>query len=1356
MRTFWCPIYIAIIVLLYVPPWGLGAGQASGEENVADQVDAAIRHAETYYLLSVSEQGDVPTSQAGLRELEHAEEMLKQGNLPPEEMDRLNRHVKTLKSDLQDRIGIMRWTLEGVFPLTGFYTSSLFTDSGPTAIYRLIDDPAIKATRDAAANLVARATELEKKQAPLPVVFACVSPRKTPPSAALQAEDSDLDRLGARNLEHAARQVFLGSPQFQVQMHAAVEDALAPAGKETPPRALDDFRAGHITTAVEERLLKAFGPRLLVVVIRQADVVADVHFYRMEGRILEASNPRQEAFSTSGFGRDRRDRLAWILWANAALFVISYAAYALIVHTHRAMAGGSSWTTLLVLPLVAFVVGRTLPYAVSPLLGSIRLPPGTPALASFWIACLAGLGFLGAPLVAYWLASPWLAELWPSLSPGNRGGALFAAMGAGIAAYLAGPMLLYSEKHLVIDVMLMSISVMVLAYLLGRTLDYSDPLPISLVFVPLILTMPAGAALLHADAIWLGFAAGSIAVTATAIVVANAMHRKRRLRTAKSNFNPSLADQARIGGGIPTDVQELVRRAENPIYQRFPAFDRAWDRMSDFLGGHCCHLGLFGSRGAGKTSTVQTITTRLAQELEKRGSRPALLCGSCPQPISEPISYAPFREALAQHFEVNLLAPPGPKMQQISQTLGGLFGSVIPFARILFPHSAGTGDAAAKPDEINASIAWMLRRLSKTRPILLFLDDVQWLDEASSALVKYLLEEFPAGGNTPVAVILVANSKSCLADLGFDVTRCGIELAYPSVAEQAQILVRGVGLQAAVAEDVLARTGAARETDGGLLWPLQVVARLARSGVLARSEEGFVWANGAWPADFAIPAHMQAAIQEQWNSAAQYHAVLACAACGCDGCEFRVSVLADALGRTCLDLLIVLDEIERTTGMVHDVRDRDDVYAFHSSFLLEVIRGKLGIAGHGARKADVPQIVREYHARLAIALEAGLKTSQSKLYEVANHFYAAGARYAAKGVEYCLEAASASATSYDFRRAKIYLEMAEECAELSAAGPLVEMEKQVILCREAQVASQGEQRTQAAAAELAYLKEHPGAPARLVLAVAQLCYDVGHRSHEPRWYEDAARLCRQIVAHPASPQDEAEARHIMAVSQPYERRAERIAELRKAHGLLEHAPAEDQEASRRFAQIATSLAKELGKGSADERSEAKRLFEQRLQMDAQRQLDDLRGTAMAVAGLGRLEWYNEPKNVAAAEKHFQQNLEISEAIDDIIAQVKMHSLLGACALEKGDLEQALTHYQRSWELAGDPIDRCFAAVGLLRCYQLQNRPDQFEGMAQQLLGLLQGEKIPIDCESQLQAVLKSCPVKSRGEAVRKLWDMTQH
>ena len=100
---------------------------------------------------------------------------------------------------------------------------------------------------------------------------------------------------------------------------------------------------------------------------------------------------------------------------------------------------------------------------------------------------------------------------------------------------------------------------------------------------------------------------------------------------------------------------------------------------------------------------------------------------------------------------------------------------------------------------------------------------------------------------------------------------------------------------------------------------------------------------------------------------------------------------------------------------------------------------------------------------------------------------------------------------------------------------------------------------------------------------------------------------------------------------------------------------------------------------------------------------------------------------------------MADAIHDIVAQVKMHSLLGACALEKGELQPALTHYQRSWELAGDPIDRCFAAIGLLHCYQRQNCPDQFEAAAHQLLEVLPGGKIPPDCQGPLRRRSKPAP-----------------
>ena len=164
--------------------------------------------------------------------------------------------------------------------------------------------------------------------------------------------------------------------------------------------------------------------------------------------------------------------------------------------------------------------------------------------------------------------------------------------------------------------------------------------------------------------------------------------------------------------------------------------------------------------------------------------------------------------------------------------------------------------------------------------------------------------------------------------------------------------------------------------------------------------------------------------------------------------------MAAAFDRPCLDLLVNLDEIERTTGMVRDVRDRDDIYEFHSWFLVEKIRKTLGLDGGGAGEsyeqramsyepasskliahrssliapAAALQIAREYHGRLAAALEGIPAASANRLFDLATYYYIAGVRYAPKGVEHCLRAADAAASMCDFAAANRYLQMAEHSA----------------------------------------------------------------------------------------------------------------------------------------------------------------------------------------------------------------------------------------------------------------------------------------------------------------------------------------
>ena len=155
--------------------------------------------------------------------------------------------------------------------------------------------------------------------------------------------------------------------------------------------------------------------------------------------------------------------------------------------------------------------------------------------------------------------------------------------------------------------------------------------------------------------------------------------------------------------------------------------------------------------------------------------------------------------------------------------------------------------------------------------------------------------------------------------------------------------------------------------------------------------------------------------------------------------------------------------------------------------------------------------------------------------------------------------------------------------------------------------------------------------------------------------------------------------------------------------------------------------------------------------------------AMAVAGLGRLELYGEPRDIGAARSHFQRALELYEAIGNVVGQVKMHSLLGACALETGDLPQALICYQRSWEMAADPIDSYYAAAGLLQCHRRQNQAERFANVVDSLLTLLRRQQdstggageIPAECKQQLQAALTPCSGENGSESICRLLALVQ-
>ncbi len=286
-----------------------------------------------------------------------------------------------------------------------------------------------------------------------------------------------------------------------------------------------------------------------------------------------------------------------------------------------------------------------------------------------------------------------------------------------------------------------------------------------------------------------------------------------------------------------------------------------------------------------------------------------------------------------------------------------------------------------------------------------------------------------------------------------------------------------------------------------------------------------------------------------------------------------------------------------------------------------------------------------------------------------------------------------------------------------------------------------------------FLRQHPGCSSRLKLAIAQVHYDAGKSSNDRSWFARSLEIGQQVIGEAKTARDEACGRHFVGISLEPMQCEDRKIQLRKAIALME-AERSDPEDYEILGRVMGSLAETLSRGTDEERTEARLLFERRLEINQKHQVGDPRGQAMTHGGLGRLAFYYEPKDLSAAAFHFRKDLEISEAIGDQQGQIQMHSLLGACAVEAGNVEQAIAHYQTSWELSRDPVNQFFAGAGLLNCFRQTGQQEPFQRVASDLLGLA-GDGIPDACAGEIATVLRGCAAEMSTVESERLFELAR-
>ena len=1249
------------------------AEMVENSEHFEAKIAAHLKHADTYFWFGIAEKGNLEAFRTALWHVTQAAELIQDASLPPEALSRFHQQIDGFRQDIEEMAQIHIDTLYGVFPLVRFINRSLFLDPSATGNYELVDDPDVVAVTSAAAQLQAQLLDRWGGRPQLHVVI-----NSMPQNSALENEVLFIFQNSAKFFTYNAGEIAGVLNKDQLAL----------------------LKNNQATSDVFSSLCKAWNLNLIALVtLVESDIVEKEYFYTLEARIYnQDSKGPVEFLSTMGFSRDRNVQQFPVIVANFVLLFITLFRFFAVPDNHRIFNFRNKDDLLraLLIATTAFFIGRIFPWAAVPILSTLMPAPDTLVKLSFWWPLLLGLVIFTAPAMLYRMGASRLG-----LSKGIEGNntSVFTGVALGGVAYLCTPLFLLLENRAYSFLLPMSAGAVICAFFLGRAFDRghlkSGWFPVSLAMSSAIFYQLARVDL---TALWI-----NVGVACVLFTILFFWEREIHKGSEKSSL--------KISSEIPKDLAALKKCADCPSYIEFEDFPKTLSFVEPLLEGKNCQLAIVGPEGVGKTATAQHLIRILIEQSEKGRETPAVMVGRCRKPLSEgtldTVPYGPFQEALSQHLQFDRFLPKESQLRQIDETLSGVVETLFPIIGIILPSADADQQPAASTGEIHAAVEGTLRKIADTRPVILFIDDIQWIDTGSADLLAYLATAFPNGELGKILILMTSQTKEALPSA---VEESIIDMVLPSSVNRTRILLDSLGLKPQIAKVIVENSQDGLRTGGGLFWILRVVADFAEKGLFHYTKEGFDWVpSGTPPNPLPIPSSFMASIKDELKAVGPNLPILECAAC--IGMRFGAQLLEKVLNKPRLEVLQALRTIESATGLIYDDTDNDDIYAFSNTFVLETLRDQFRIFGKGPKDNTVPQIIREYHLGIAKNLEAANRIVTDESYAIASHYYAAGKRCAQKGLEWCLRASKhATKVTFSFDRAKKYIDMAAECAMVLGREFDAETKKLLVDCECHHISGTGAMT--AAEACLAYInhrqeKDDP-VPTEVLIKTARALYEAAgqalpNRSLADSLFRQARKLGQDIIQSSSSPVEKAEGLHFTALSlDPESAGQERIDLLKKALKGLNQTDSADIQAQIVKGQILNSLAYayERLKNVAD----AKAHYLKSIEIKNRKETFDKKGLAISYGGLGRIHLLPDHLDTSEARKWFEMDLKISQEINDIGGQTLMHSFLGQCALleaktsddslEQDRANQAVDHYMKSLHLANQPGGVGFALKGI--------------------------------------------------------------
>ncbi len=983
-----CACFHRLLAIFWLA--GLHMAPGSVHADVAE-IELLIDTADTYFWFGVSERGNVEAFDKAAQYLERAKMALQADTtLAPARAHALKTRIQQARRDVAAQREVHHDTLYGVFPLARFFGASLFQSARATGSFELVDDPSVMAATWAA-ELMATVQETNMLQYhQLDTVIHSV-----PYDPALENEVFYV--LQTRS------DFFLYSK----------ENLLRLVGEEEP---LPDLQQPVFPPDLARRAVAALdtGALLVVTVVRKPSEPDD-RFYVVDGDlyVAGAEEPVQHS-SLYGFSRDRRDQMEPILLLHLFLALFAQAYAAATSFSVRGVAGASSAGAVIrfqVVTLLAFLLGRMIPWGLLPTLATLLPLPENLAILSFWWVVLVGvLLFAGPALPVRVLQNPRI-KLVERLDP--RINAIVVAAALGSSAFMITPALAYYREAAYPLLAAILAAGTGIARFTWLCLDrHVQEIPPSYTLFALTLAGLAGmAALSHSPNdlfIIAGFAWG--------IVLVQSWIYSRR-------FSARVLPRRKAAARLSDDF-------------RLPGQQQVIDELEQVrAAGVSAMVCITAGAGRGKSHVGESFYERWPHHASR-------YLASC----SKEDSATPY-QAIFEALEIDLH---GDSAAQDPANENLVDEGV---SRVLDPINTWLGDQSGslhlqRPGTVHAWLYGMFfksgDRLGGTvTPVLLVIDNAQWLDSGSRQFLQFAL----AAAQRESRVFMVVMLANGSVDLPNVTVLDGIDQAWSSLSteargnilrdflieverilpDSAQILVSARRWhQAAGSNGAGGGSG-----EGNIIQQARIEVKYWKdSEVLQRVEatgKADEDASRKWelgphyqsPERIPSPPGKQALIRAKTDAQASLHTVIGMAACL--GSQFNARIIAEAAGMDRIQCLLLLKSFERETALIHESPGGEGDFEFTTPGTFTDAQRLFGLDGD---PDDCPSLTREYCERLAdtLKLQDAQEVEWLRLRPLLLRY--AGKRRGLDHVEACLQFARFNRRKFQFAEAREQLAIA--------------------------------------------------------------------------------------------------------------------------------------------------------------------------------------------------------------------------------------------------------------------------------------------------------------------------------------------